>query len=238
MTTTEQKKNKKPVLVDLFMSFIIPSVILSKFSGDEALGTKLALGVALLFPMSQFLWELIVKKTTNFISILGFISICLTGGIGFLELEPRWIAIKEAFFPALIGLAILASLKTRYPLVKKLIYNDTIIDTGKVHTALEANDKLKDFDKLLVKTSGLLAASFFLSSLLNYVLAKTVVVANPSVDPEAFNEQIGLMTAYSYPVIVVPSMIVLSLALWLLFKGLKKLTGLKLEEIFQLEKSK
>lgn len=237
MTEVTQEKKKQP-LVDILVSVVIPSVILSKFSGDDALGYKLALAIALLFPISQFLWELLVQRSTNFIAVLGFLSICLTGGVGFLKLEPHWIAVKEAFFPAFIGIAILISLKTKYPLIRKLLYNDAFINTKKVHDALMEKDRLGEFDKLLVQTSGLVAASFFLSSILNYLLAKNIVVTSSKVDPVAFNEQIGLMTAYSYPVIVIPSMVVLIAALWLLLRGLKQLTGLALEEIFHGEATK
>jgi hypothetical protein len=37
--------------------------------------------------------------------MLGFVSVLLTGGIGLLQLDPKWIAVKEAAVPAVIGLA-------------------------------------------------------------------------------------------------------------------------------------
>ena len=234
MNENSPKKQQRPLL-DIVVSVVIPSLILSKLSGHDDLGPVKALILALMFPISQFVWEMVKEKSTNFIAILGFVSVVLTGGIGLFELEPHWIAIKEAFFPALIGIAIVVSLKTPYPLVRKIIYNDAIIDTNKVALALEQKQNQFAFDKLLVKTSGLLAASFFLSSILNYVLAKRIVITSPKIDPVAFNEQIGMMTAYSYPVIVIPSMAVLAIAMWILLRGLKNLTGLNLDEIFHTE---
>jgi hypothetical protein len=50
--------------------------------------------------------------------VLGLVSILLTGGIGLLQLDTRWLAVKEAAIPGLIGLAVLMSTRTRYPLVK------------------------------------------------------------------------------------------------------------------------
>jgi uncharacterized integral membrane protein len=41
------------------------------------------------------------------------------------------------------------------------------------------------------------------------------------------------MTALSFPVIAVPAMLVLMGALIYLFRGIKKLTGLRLEEIIK-----
>ena len=47
----------------------------------------------------------------------------------------------------------------------------------------------------------------------------------------AFNEELGKMTALSYPVIVIPSMIIFALALFYLLRRLSKLTGLSFEEM-------
>ena len=231
MNQAKERNNKS--LIDLIVSIVIPSVILMKLSSEEYLGPVMGLIVALSFPCVYFLYELVSTRKTNFISILGIINVLLTGGIGLLELDPHWVAVKEAAVPAVIGIVVLGSLKTPFPLVKKMIYNETIIDTEKVRIALEANSNEDAFEKLLKSTSYLLAASFFLSSALNYGLAKYIVLTNPAVDQVAFNEEIGRMTALSYPVIVIPSTIVLGITLWLLIRGIKRLTGLSLESIFR-----
>jgi hypothetical protein len=44
-----------------------------------------------------------------------------------------------------------------------------------------------------------------------------------------FSEQLGRMTALSYPVIAIPSMIVLLIAIWFVFSQIHRLTGKKLE---------
>ena len=48
---------------------------------------------------------------------------------------------------------------------------------------------------------------FFLSSLLNYLLAVIILTAEPGT--VAFNEQLGKMTALSFPVIALPATAVL-----------------------------
>lgn len=233
MQDTQPNEQKKRPLVDLIVSIVIPSLILMKLSGEDRLGPVLGLLVALAFPCVYFLFELYQSKKTNFISVLGMINVLLTGGIGLLALDPHWVAVKEAAVPAVIGLVVLGSLKTKFPLVRKMIYNEAIIDTEKVSTALQERQNQDAFDRLLNNTSYLLASSFFLSSALNYGLAKYVVVTNPAVNQVAFNEEIGRMTALSYPVIVIPSTIVLGFTLWQLLRGIKRLTGLDLEAIFR-----
>ena len=86
----------------------------------------------------------------------------------------------------------------------------------------------------MVQASFLLSFSFFLSATLNFILARIIVVAAPGT--VEYNAQLGRMTALAYPVIVVPSMVVMLLALWFLFRGIKRLIGLDLESVFKTEK--
>ena len=45
----------------------------------------------------------------------------------------------------------------------------------------------------------------------------------------AYTEELGRMTALSYPVIVIPSMVLLIAALWYLFSQIGKITGEDIE---------
>jgi hypothetical protein len=51
------------------------------------------------------------------------------------------------------------------------------------------------------------------------------------VGTEAFNEEVGTMTALSFPVIAVPTTIMFIFAMYKFFGALSKNTGLSLEEI-------
>lgn len=216
--------------LSLAINIAIPAVILMKLSADDRLGPVPALVIALAFPLVYGLQDFARQRRFNFISALGVISILLTGGIGLLELDPKWIAIKEAGVPAIIGLAVVISMKTPWPIVRSLLYNDRIIDVQAVDTALERYGNRADFERVLGVASWLLASSFFLSSVLNFALAR-LIVKSPA-GSVAFNEELGRMTALSYPVIVLPSMAVMMIALWYLFRSIKRLTHMDLEEIF------
>jgi len=123
---TAVPEHKPRPWVDLLVSIVIPSVILMKFSGDQHLGSVNALILGLAFPLGWGLFELIRYHKKNFIAVLGLVSVGLTGGIGLLELDAGWLAIKEAAIPAIIGLAVLASTRTKYPLVRTLLYNPNV----------------------------------------------------------------------------------------------------------------
>ena len=215
--------------VDLMVSIVIPSVILMKFSGDEHLGSVNALIIGLAFPLGWGLFELVRYHKKNFIALLGLISVGLTGGIGLLELDAGWLAIKEAAVPAVIGLAVLVSTRTRYPLVRTLLYNPNVLDVDKIQASLEEKNCVEEFEGRLLKASYFFAGTFLFSSIMNYVLAKWIVVS-PS-GTQAFNEELGRMTLVSYPMIAIPSMVMMMLIFYYLWRTIRRLTGYTLEEV-------
>ncbi|WP_226664941.1 VC0807 family protein [Microbulbifer aggregans] len=221
--------HKESLLGNLLLNIILPTLILTKLSGDNWLGSKWAIVVALAFPFIYGLRDLRRSGKVNFFSALGIISILLTGGMSLLELDAKYIAIKEAAIPGLLGIATIASLYTRWPLVRTLIYNERILDTRKIAHALEHRGNTTLFERTLQQASWMIAGSFFLSSTLNYILAEMLLKSPPGT--EAFNEELGKMTALSFPVIALPATIILMLVLVFLFRRIGKLTGLSLEEI-------
>lgn len=221
-------KNENPLL-SLLTSIIIPAVILSKFANEEYLGVVPGFIIALAFPVGQGLYEIIKTRKPGFISIIGLASIFLTGIIGILQLPTEWLAFKEASVPLLIGMAVVLSLKTRYPLVKKLFFNDSLLDMERIGKILDEKNACGAMEKTLKISTYMIGGSFLLSAVLNFILAK-VIVTSPS-GTEAFNVELGRLTALSYPVIALPSTIVMCVALWYLFAKLKKLTGLEFEEL-------
>ena len=227
---TDSKDNKAQqggFFGNLIFNIIIPTLVLSYLSKPEYLGPVWGIVVALSFPIGYGIRDLVQAGKVNPFSVLGIISVSLTGGFSLMELDPQYIAIKEAAIPALIGIAVLVSNKTQYPLVKTFILNEQIVNMEKLNLALNAKQNLDEFQRKVTQSSLIVASSFFLSSVLNYVLAKVILVSAPGTP--AYNEELGKMTALSYPVIVIPSMIVLFFALWFLFSQMKKLTGEDIE---------
>ncbi len=226
---TKAAPKKENMLINILMNIVIPTLILTKLSGAQYLGPVWGLVVALAFPVIYGLKDFISNRKINFFSALGIFSVLLTGGIGILKLPTEYYAIKEAAIPGLIGLVVLISTKTRFPLVKTFIYNDTILNVEKIAVALKEHNKTEAFEKTLRIGSYLLAASFFLSSTLNYILAKMIVMSPAGT--EAFNIEVGKMNAISFPVIAVPSMIIMVLSLMYIFRSIRLLTGLTFEEV-------
>lgn len=219
------------MLANLGLNLIIPTLILTKLSKEEYLGPNWAIVVALAFPILYGLKDFSATRKPNMFSILGVISISLTGGISLLQLDPQYIAIKEAGIPGLLGIATLISLYTRFPLVRTFLFNEQIMQVDKITQAARDHGTEPELDKRLTRATYLIACSFFLSSVLNYLLAKWVLVSAPGTTE--FTQELGKMTALSFPVIAIPSMIVMTISLIYLFMGIEKFTDLKLEDILQ-----
>ncbi len=216
---------KKSTTVELLFNIVIPILILSKFSGEDRLGPTLGLIVALAFPTGYGLWDMRQKNGVNFFSVVGFVSVLLTGVIGLLELPTHWLAVKEASIPFLIGLFILGAMAFgRSPVYEVL---KGTLNFEKVNTAAKTKNKKKHVGQAIKRSNIALACVFFLAALANYILATVIVVALPG-KPE-YNAQLGTLTGLSFVVIVVPFVIAFMGITYYLMRTIAKATGLSFD---------
>jgi hypothetical protein len=73
-----------------------------------------------------------------------------------------------------------------------------------------------------------LPCSFFLSAVLNYILAVKILVGEPGT--QEFTESLGRMTALSFPVITIPMMIVMGGLMFYIIKTIQSVTQLEFED--------
>lgn len=242
--STPEAPKRENIWLNIGLNVIIPSILLSK--GEdwlEKLGVfaplqnifgidnkpAVVLVIALLFPVAYGVYDFATRRKYNFFSILGFVSILISGGVGLMKIDKDWIAIKEAAIPALFAIATLASLWTPFPLIRTFLYNPEIFDVPKIETALVEKKNESNFDKLIKRCTMYLVGSFVLSAILNYVLAKYLIRSETGT--EAFNQELGSLTFWSWPVIAVPSMAVMMYALMQLVGGIEKFTGYQMEDV-------
>jgi intracellular septation protein A len=223
--------SKPNPLIEIAITIIVPAVILMKLSGEKGLGTLGALLLALAFPLFWGLWDGWRRRKLNWLSVLGVVSTLLTGGIGLLALDAQWLAVKEAAVPGLIGIVILISAWSSAPLIRMLVFNATLFDVDRVHKALEERQNVSAFEQQLRTGTILLSGTFFFSAVANYALAR-YVVHSPAGTP-AFNEELGQLTLLSYPIIAIPSMLMMMALMFWLARGAKTLTGLELGDMMQ-----
>lgn len=230
-------KNNQNGLSNIIFNIILPVVILKQLStkfGEN--GPVIALILALSLPLAFGALEYYKTKKHNLFSILGFVNVFFTGGFALMELEGIWFAIKEGAFPLIIGIIVLVSTKWEKPLIKMLLFNEQLFDVEKIESSLKENNSEKEFDSHLRISTKYFAFTFFLSAILNFVLAiyifKDIPQSLSVMERKAIlNEQIAEMTWLSFIVIMAPSMICMFWLLSYLFKGIKKYTGFGMNDV-------
>jgi intracellular septation protein A len=221
---------------NLGFNIAVPALVMTKGQTWLGLPPLPALLIALAFPLAYGVYDLVKRRVWNIFSIIGLIGLVATGGIGLLKLSPQWLAVKDAAVPIILGIAVLATLPARRPLIQALLLNPSVVDTVRIDTALDARQSRPAFRVLLRRVTYLVAASFFLHGIVNYILVRHIV-KHAAGTPE-FTAEVGHLTVLSWPLIILPSGLLVMAALWLLLHGLRKLTGLEIEDMFHPEPAK
>ena len=234
------KKQKENPFISILFNLVLPVIFLK--NGNKWIGIEnklfgietsmLVLIIALSFPTIYFINDFRLKSHANFVSILGFVNVLLTGLIGIMGeqygISRIWFILKESIIPLIIGLVILISMNSKRPLVKTLIFNSTIFNISKIENKLTQDDKII-FDSIFRSSTFYIGGSFFMSSIIQFFLASYIVTVDPG--NIEFNNQVGTMTWVSYFVVMVPCLSMFGYALWKIINGLKLLTGMNTDEI-------
>ena len=230
-------KKKENPLLSLLFNIILPVAVLqnlSKHLGPNGAFWSLCIGLTL--PIGYGVYDYISRREKNLMSVVGIVSVFFTGSLALIQAEGFWFAVVEMGLPLVFGVAVLFSAFTQNPFIAKMTYNDVFMHVDRVEQALASRNNLLEFKKLLRNSTLFLSSSFFLSAALNFGLAIMIFVPLDSglSEPERaklFNEQIAEMRYKSVFVIMLPLMIFSLGIMWHLFYGIKKLTGLGLEEV-------
>ncbi len=238
----KQKQQDNP-LANIMWNVLIPIVALSFLgkNGDKFyhVGPVLGMLIAVSLPVIYGVRHLIINKKPNFFSILGIVSILLTGGIAIMayqdngtvdEQAPFWFAMKEAAIPFVFGLTILISHWTKTPLVRVFLYNPDFFNIPAIEKRIKANNAGQGYKKLILSGTLLLAGSFFISMVMNYFLAMYFLNGNTG-SQEDFNDGVAKLTGWGFAVIGIPMMVILMVTMWRFVSKLKLLTGMENEEI-------
>jgi intracellular septation protein A len=234
-TTTAPAKpaQQENALANLLMNILLPVTILSYLSKEGkwySLGPTWALVVAVLLPVSYQIWDWRQRRQMNIFSIIGLVSVLLTGGLGLLKLNPVAFALKEASIPLVLGIVFIITHKMGKPLSKALLLNPDMIDKPKLDRVVREKNAASDLEKLLWQGTLILAASFFISAVMNYFLAMHFLQGTTP-GTEAYTAAIGKQTGWGFLVIGLPMMLFLVWAFMLTMKGLKRITGLEMKDL-------
>jgi hypothetical protein len=237
------KKQQEHPLSNIMWNVLIPIVALSFLgkNGDKFwhVGPLLGMIIAVSLPVVYGVHHLIKTRKPNFFSILGVVSILLTGGIAIMaykdngavdEQAPQWFALKEAAIPFVFGVTILASHWTKIPLIRVFLYNPEFFDIPAIEKRIKEKSAEPVYGKLIFSGTLLLAGSFFLSMVMNYFLAMYFLKGNTG-SQEDFNDGVAKLTGWGFAVIGIPMLIILMVIMWRFVSGLKKITGMDNDQI-------
>jgi hypothetical protein len=190
--------------------------------------------IALLFPFTYFFFDLYNRKNINFISILGFVNVLLTGGIGIFGekygLTRTSFILKEGLMPLIIGSFLIILSKFKKRTFDKMILNKALFDVEKIKED-QNSENLNKIDTFTTEAGYYFIAGFFISSIIQFILAYLIVTDNPG-DP-GFNEQVSTMTWVSYIAVLGPTIIIVGKGYLNLINGIERLTGLKKEDFLK-----
>ncbi len=236
------RRRENPIFNVLF-NIVIPVVILR--NGSEWLDSidvnalnihsdSFTFLIAILFPCIYFVYDLKQKKDINFIAIIGFLNVLLTGGIGIfggkLGLSKNWFIIKEGSLPLTIGLILWGISKYKRAMFNSVLLNDIIFDTDKIKNSLSDNKK-STLDNLSYKAGAYLIIGFFISSIIHFILASQIITSNPG-EPN-FNKEVSTMTWVSYVAVFLPTVLIVGRGFLKLINGIEDLTGLEKEDFLR-----
>lgn len=235
----QETKSLVNLIGNLAFSLAIPIYILN--SKSILLAPEIKLVIAVAFPLLYGAYEWWQTKKHNMLTLFGLINVIVTGGFGLLKLQGIWFSVKEASFPLLIGVFVLASGFKNNPLFGKMMMSPDIFDIHKLEEKLKQVNKQSEFDQLLKKSNHILSMSFFLSAILNFAVAQgTFLPINESLPDDqkanVLNEQIALMHQRGFIGVALPSMVILLGLLFYYFKQVEKITGDSVEVFFHSSK--
>ena len=196
--------------------------------------SSMAFLIALIFPVAYFIYDFFKRKNVNVISILGFINVLLTGGIGIFGerfgLSKNWFIVKEGSLPSLIGLGLIILRKLRKNSFNKILLNDIIFDNHKINSSIKYEEQ-NEFETIVHRAGSHFIVGLFMSSFIQFILASLIVTSNPG--ESSFNEQVATMTWVSFLAVSVITMSIVGKGYLGLISGIEKITGLKKEDFLK-----
>ena len=223
-------------LLNLAINILLPVLILNK--GGHYMNPRYALLLALCLPLGYGVQDYLRRRHKNYISLIGIVNICLTGGLAVMGLHGIWFAVKDASLPLVLGLLTFGSAWTETPAARLMFCNPQVLNLAAVDERLKARGNESAFAALLKQATLWLSLSFFISSVLNFFLAMRIFLdIDASLPSEAqdriLNAQIAKMTWTGFGVIALPLMVFSGILIYAFLKKLSKLTDLPIDQIMK-----
>lgn len=218
-------------LFEIALTIVLPSLVLEQLSKPERLGPFWALVVSLVFPIAFGLWCWWKRTRWNVFSVLGLVTILLSGGLGLLKLSAFWVGIKETAMPLVIALAFPLSHRFGKPLIHALLMQPHILNVGMIQARLATSAPAKEaFGQAVFRASLGMGAGMALSSVANFFLA-LYLLKGKEPGSEAFVKGLGTLNWAGMVVIGVPLMAIMVVVFVWLLRQIQRITGLERDDL-------
>lgn len=227
MVNKSQAAVAESPLVQIGVNFVLPAIILTRFS--SSLGAGKAMLLALAFPVAFELYSMRKRRKSNMLSLLAIGGILVTGLISLLGLSENWLALRRSVPYVAIALAIVAVLHIKRSLIFTAL--NQLIDMDKVTAAAGKNKTLPKLERHITRAVYSLAVLFVLVAVASYVL--TLVVITAPTDTAAFNSEYVRLRVITIPAVMLPLLVGCAGVLLYLLSKIEKLTGIESTTLFK-----
>jgi len=214
----------KPVI-----NIALPIAILFLLSDDDRLGPLPALLLAVTIPAVYGTWQLLRTRKVNAMSVMGIVSVLLTGVIGVFQLDSGLFAVKEALVPVGFAALLLISNRSDFPLVKLLF--DVVQRKEHVERAVHAVHGETAYRRHIERSGAIWAGIMALSGVMKFTLASILVTADAGT--KAFNTQLATYEVVQIPTSMAITMTLILALIWSIGKGTGRIIDLPPSQVLR-----
>lgn len=224
---TKNNTAEPSAILQFIVSFVIPIIILTRFSSESSLGPTKGLLLALAFPVAFEIYNVRKRKKFSMFSLLAIGGIIVTGAISLLGLSEGWLAIRRAVPYFAMGAAILISIQIKHPILNALL--SKMMNMDMVASQARKKKTLTELERGINKAGYILSGVFFIIAIASYILTRVVIVSETGT--AGFNAEYARLRILSLPIISLPLLVGFTYALLYLTKSIEKLTGLDIDTV-------
>jgi hypothetical protein len=213
----------------LIINILIPIVILVFLSDDRFLGPLPALLLAIGLPAAYGVWDLLRRRRVDASTILGILSVVLTGVIAAFKLPSGLFAVKEAIIPLGFAALLLVSNKTDFPIVKLLF--DMVQRKDRVEQAVRSAGAEDAYRAHIERCGALWAGTMAISGIMKFTLSSLIVTADAGT--RAFNTQLATYELAQIPTSKTITMVMILALIWYVGKGTGRIVGLPPSQVLR-----
>lgn len=225
------KKNtiESSALLQFIVSFVVPIIILTRFSAESSLGPTKSLILALAFPIFFEIYNVRKRKKLSMFSLLAIGGILVTGAISLLGLSEGWLATRRAVPYLAMSIAILVSIRIRHPILNALL--PQMLDMDEITSHAQKKHTVVELERSINRTSYMLSGVLLTIAIASYILTRIIIVSETGTT--GYNQEYANLRIWSLPIITLPLLVGFTGVILYLTQSIKKLTGLDIDSVLK-----